>query len=392
MRYLYDGSWRVIEERDDDEFRARSRPATSTARSTLTSWSACTATRTGDGDLPTNENFYYLQDRLFNVVALTDTDGAVQERVCYEPYGRSTCRRVSDGDETVGSHFGNPYLFTGRELDSETCFYNYRGRYYSPALGRFLNEDPLASDVNLYAYCSNDPTNATDPNGTMRVVPGPTSGQQTQGRVPCGKEVKASWDFFLTTPVRPGGKRLGAPCKGWIVQFVSVITSIDPCTASGAMVEDVLGGHFQRFWYWEAWPVNKGQIQSSVRKGVQTDTADFKPPDNTYGYYQQAGTIKFYCDKAADDPSHQQTIDAGDLSGWHPGSRIRRNQVFYGTGQAATTPGILPSTGDEPAFWESPPADGPASRYFSVNWNCCNVRAKGVSRCGNVITIEHDDW
>ena len=64
------------------------------------------------------------------MVALTDTDGAVQERVGLRALRPLDLPQVSDGDETVGSHFGNPYLFTGRELDSETCFYNYRNRYY----------------------------------------------------------------------------------------------------------------------------------------------------------------------------------------------------------------------------------------------------------------------
>ena len=43
---------------------------------------------TSDGDFADagDVNVYYLQDRLFNVVALTDTDGAIVERTWYEPY------------------------------------------------------------------------------------------------------------------------------------------------------------------------------------------------------------------------------------------------------------------------------------------------------------------
>ncbi len=40
-------------------------------------------------------------------------------------------------------------------------------RYYDPALGRFISQDPLgvAAGVNLYGYSDNDPVNAVDPTG-----------------------------------------------------------------------------------------------------------------------------------------------------------------------------------------------------------------------------------
>jgi RHS repeat-associated protein len=43
----------------------------------------------------------------------------------------------------------------------------YRARYYDPATGRFLNEDPIRfrGGVNFYAYVDNSVTNRTDPRG-----------------------------------------------------------------------------------------------------------------------------------------------------------------------------------------------------------------------------------
>src|SRR5260221_420219 len=53
------------------------------------------------------------------------------------------------------------------ELASGRLFY-YRARYYDPAIGRFISEDPMgfdAGDVNFYAYAANNPINHNDPSG-----------------------------------------------------------------------------------------------------------------------------------------------------------------------------------------------------------------------------------
>ncbi|MFM0079923.1 RHS repeat-associated core domain-containing protein [Paraburkholderia sediminicola] len=50
--------------------------------------------------------------------------------------------------------------------------YYYKARMYSPALGRFLQTDPVgtADDLNLYAYVGNNPVNYTDPTGEWAVM------------------------------------------------------------------------------------------------------------------------------------------------------------------------------------------------------------------------------
>lgn len=75
---------------------------------------------------------------------LADTSRVVGTSYTYEPFGRTA---VSGASST------NPFGFTGRESDStgSLALYNYRARSYSPALQRFLTEDPIgfaAGDVN----------------------------------------------------------------------------------------------------------------------------------------------------------------------------------------------------------------------------------------------------
>ena len=61
----------------------------------------------------------------------------------------------------------------GMSLATVIALYYYRARYYSPALGRFISQDPLglaASDTNLYSYGSNNPLQFTDPSGLDKSI------------------------------------------------------------------------------------------------------------------------------------------------------------------------------------------------------------------------------
>ncbi len=89
-----------------------------------------------------SQDYYYHHDALGNTIALTKTDGTFQETYQYDPYGKPHFFD-SDGASIPNSTVNNPYLFTGREWDSETGLYYLRARFYSPELGRFLQRDPI---------------------------------------------------------------------------------------------------------------------------------------------------------------------------------------------------------------------------------------------------------
>ena len=77
----------------------------------------------------------------------------------------------------------------GQQYDQATRLYFMRARYYDPALGRFLSEDPIgiSGGLNLYAYAGDDPVNAEDPSGTQACV-------LTYYRVPVVGGTDTLWD------------------------------------------------------------------------------------------------------------------------------------------------------------------------------------------------------
>ena len=107
-----------------------------------------------------NQNYYFHQDGLGSIIAITDASGQKVQSYSYDSFGNITAQQ--------NTTFIQPFAYTGRIWDAEIGLYDYRLRTYDPVLGKFIQKDPLsfaAGDTNLYRYVQNNPVNYIDPSG-----------------------------------------------------------------------------------------------------------------------------------------------------------------------------------------------------------------------------------
>ncbi len=94
-------------------------------------------------------------------MALTDINKTIANKYAYSPFGT-----IANQEETVVQ----PFKFVGQYgiMTEDNGWYYMQARYYDPAVGRFIAEDPIGfdgGDVNLYAYVLNNPVMFIDPEG-----------------------------------------------------------------------------------------------------------------------------------------------------------------------------------------------------------------------------------
>ena len=94
-----------------------------------------------------DERLYGCQDANWNLTAVVDDAGAVQERYEYDPYGDVMFLSPSFSARSASSYDWET-LYAGYRWDAATGLYAVRNRYYPPCLGTWVTRDPLLVESN----------------------------------------------------------------------------------------------------------------------------------------------------------------------------------------------------------------------------------------------------
>ncbi|MCC6761832.1 MAG: T9SS type A sorting domain-containing protein [Chitinophagaceae bacterium] len=161
-----------------------------------------------------NENngsvFYYHQNELNSVEAISNAQGRVVEKYEYDVYGKQS---ITDSlnNALAGSLTGNHFGFTGQIYDSATGMNKFYFREYNPQTGLFNQRDPLDYDdgMGMYQYVHNNPANGVDILGLEDCVEKSTA-RETISKVDGIESILNGTYSWLAIPLEYSLKQTGA--------------------------------------------------------------------------------------------------------------------------------------------------------------------------------------
>jgi RHS repeat-associated protein len=289
--------------------------------------------------------YYYHQNALWSVEAITDGAANVVETYAYDAYGHPAIKDtlgngLTNAWGTAHSAIGNPWMFTGRQYDEESGLYYYRARVYDSDKGRFLQRDALEyhDGVNLYEYVRSKPILWVDP-----------TGQEQSLSYDKAIEKKAGYcaQFTWKTRWKLSEKSIKG---GFIIQEITFDSNVMDCNNQNINM---------KLTYWEAWEVKANSREIIVEDGHGTDFWKTKEEGCcTQGTVKISGNASFFEGLAL------------------PGDFIRNNRdTFADDGRSTRT------------YHNFGAGIGPVSRSVTGKWNCCKdgglhcpQRAKGKEK------------
>ena len=152
-RHVYDDSWQVVADLDEDGNVVRSYVWGEGIDKLL-------AVKVG------MRVYAALTDVQGTVWGYADESGNVVARWTYDAWGNVLTEAIADPAVELRAV---RYRFQGREWSAATGLTNFRMRWYDAVTGRWLSKDPigLSGGLNLYVFCRNDPICLQDPDGRI---------------------------------------------------------------------------------------------------------------------------------------------------------------------------------------------------------------------------------
>lgn len=110
-----------------------------------------------------NNRYYYHQNEMNSVEAISNEQGRLIEKYDYDVYGKMNIYD-SLNNPLSGSMAGNRFGFTGQVYDSATSSYKFFFREYNPETGQFNQRDLIGyrDGMGMYQYVHNNPANGVD--------------------------------------------------------------------------------------------------------------------------------------------------------------------------------------------------------------------------------------
>ena len=110
-----------------------------------------------------NNRYYYHQNEMNSVEAISNEQGKLIEKYDYDVYGKMSIYD-SLNNPLAGSLAGNRFGFTGQVYDSATGSYKFFFREYNPSTGLFNQRDLIgyADGMGMYQYVHDNPANGVD--------------------------------------------------------------------------------------------------------------------------------------------------------------------------------------------------------------------------------------
>jgi RHS repeat-associated protein len=252
-RYLYQGEHVAAVASDSDgdgNYRITDRYLHSMATDAVLSMVSSVEATGASVNAPTTASLasadllWMLTDHLGSVRDVVSAGGnIVRQHINYDAFGnrvgevhRSSTGALINGDSAaaVDALFG----YAGREWDDSIDLQYNRARWYDPATGRFISQDPIgfeAGDANLYRYVGNGVMTKTDPSGLLTPTYNPVTAieQATQ-------KIKQLFTLWENT------SHMGPIERGYVVGGTMIADMVGVRGVSDACSDhDAVDGHLQ---------------------------------------------------------------------------------------------------------------------------------------------------